>query len=189
MAKQFLWRLNQVRHLSPREARLLLQAVIILPLTTLALRLFGYRRLHTFLAGTTPTSPDPSNDEVDVITEALGIARLVGAASVSLLPTTCLSRSLALWWLLRRQGITSDLCIGVAKDGGEFAAHAWVEVEGTVINDSPESIGRFTAFNAAIAPPGTESYDWGDWRLTLDQRAINLPISAKQNKRFHLDFR
>jgi len=117
-------RLEQVRRLSPREAWLLLQAAIMLP-----------------LAGLTPTSLASSNDDPDVRTRALGTARLVGgAASVSPLPTTCLSRSLTLWWILRRQGIASELRIGVSKDDGEFAAHAWVELDGIPINNTPETL-------------------------------------------------
>jgi hypothetical protein len=55
----------------------------------------------------------------------------------------CLPRALAAHGMLRRRGIASRLCLGVARDKHDLAAHAWVEVgENTIVSD-PE-IGRFT---------------------------------------------
>jgi hypothetical protein len=57
--------------------------------------------------------------------------------------TTCLPRALAAGSLLARYGYDSTLRIGVARDDGEFAAHAWVERDGVVtIGDLPD-LGRF----------------------------------------------
>jgi hypothetical protein len=40
----------------------------------------------------------------------------------------CLPRALAAHAMLRRRGISSRLCLGVARAGGKLSAHAWVEV-------------------------------------------------------------
>lgn len=40
----------------------------------------------------------------------------------------CLPRALAAHAMLRRRGIASRLCLGVARDGNALAAHAWVEI-------------------------------------------------------------
>ena len=40
----------------------------------------------------------------------------------------CLPRALAAHAMLRRRGIASSLCLGVARSGGAFAAHARIEV-------------------------------------------------------------
>jgi hypothetical protein len=48
---------------------------------------------------------------------------------------TCLQQSLALWWLLRRQGIVAELQLGVKKNLTEFSSHAWVELGDCVVND------------------------------------------------------
>lgn len=45
----------------------------------------------------------------------------------------CLPRALAAQAMLRRRGIASRLCLGVARDKGELAAHAWIECGGAVI--------------------------------------------------------
>jgi hypothetical protein len=40
----------------------------------------------------------------------------------------CLPRALAAQAMLRRRGIVSRLCLGVAREGEAFAAHAWIEI-------------------------------------------------------------
>ena len=47
----------------------------------------------------------------------------------------CLQRSAATACLLRQFGIAADLVIGAQQL--PFKAHAWVEVEGRVVNDKP----------------------------------------------------
>src|SRR6185437_10247581 len=47
----------------------------------------------------------------------------------------CLQRSAALTCLLRRHGVPAQLVIGAQQV--PFKAHAWVEVDGIVVNDKP----------------------------------------------------
>ena len=47
----------------------------------------------------------------------------------------CLQRSAATVWLLRRHGIPAHMVIGAQQL--PFKAHAWVEVDGRVVNDKP----------------------------------------------------
>lgn len=47
----------------------------------------------------------------------------------------CLQRSAVAACLLKRYGIKADLVIGVRQM--PFKAHAWVEVDGQVVNDRP----------------------------------------------------
>jgi hypothetical protein len=55
----------------------------------------------------------------------------------------CLPASLALSCALRRQGVDARVCFGVQKF--PFAAHAWVEANGRILNDSAEHVARFRA--------------------------------------------
>ena len=47
----------------------------------------------------------------------------------------CLQRSAATTFLLKQNGISAQLFIGAQKI--PFRAHAWVEVDGRVVNDKP----------------------------------------------------
>ena len=50
-------------------------------------------------------------------------------------PVLCLQRSAATVCLLRRAGVSAELVIGAQQM--PFRAHAWVEVQGRVVNDKP----------------------------------------------------
>jgi len=53
--------------------------------------------------------------------------------------------------LRRRRGIASRLCLGVARDGGEVAARAWVEIgkDKVVGGAGTERFTRLAAFGHA----------------------------------------
>jgi hypothetical protein len=71
--------------------------------------------------------------------------------------------------LLRRQGIDSGLHLGVRKDSGPFEAHAWVEIDGVVVNDSEDVRIRYAAFANPISPgagPGHGVGSHGDTACT-----------------------
>ena len=57
----------------------------------------------------------------------------------------CLEQSLALYFVLRRQGVPVAYCQGVQAQ--PFQAHAWVEYEGEPVNDIPERVRRFARFH------------------------------------------
>src|SRR5436190_621169 len=64
----------------------------------------------------------------------------------------CLARALAAQSMLRRRGISSRICLGVAGDGEALAAHAWVEVGGAVVVGGAKA-SRFTRL-ATLAGEG-----------------------------------
>ncbi len=62
--------------------------------------------------------------------------------------TTCLDRAVALFRMLRAEGLEAELRIGVRTEEGALAAHAWVEHHGAVLLD--EEASRFVAFDAPV---------------------------------------
>ena len=80
---------------------------------------------------------------------AVRLARLVeSAARHHLRPMTCLTRSLALQALLRRQGIEADLRIGVRREDGLLRAHAWVEHAGVPVGEREDVDRTFLPLGA-----------------------------------------
>jgi hypothetical protein len=150
------WRVWQ---LSPAERRLLTQALTLLPLTALALRVVGLGRSQGALARLARVGEFPAGTgAAGLILQGRATARLVEvAARRGPYRASCLPRSLTLWWLLRRRGIDSDLRIGVHKETGRLEAHAWVELRGVVLNDGDNVRERFAAFDRAIRPAGGET--------------------------------
>lgn len=147
-------RLDQWRGLAPWERRLLLRLVLLLPLIGASLRLLGFKGSRDLLAWLSRPSrwQSPAHPQATTVETAHRIARLVGIAAYhGPYRATCLRRSLALWWLLRRRGIPADLRIGVRKDGGELQAHAWVEHNGQALNDVQGSAIAYAAFSPIAA--------------------------------------
>jgi len=67
----------------------------------------------------------------------------------------CLERSLALWWLLARDGISAEMRIGVRKLGRGIEAHAWVEVQGHPL-DTAKIDQTYAPFPSPLLDAATE---------------------------------
>ena len=150
------WR--KLQHLSWSEWASLAQALAMLPLTRLALWLIGFRRWQSILARIAPIAENSAaNRTTNSVRQARIAARMVRiAAWYGPFRATCLTESLTLRWLLRRQGIESDLRIGVRTEASRLEAHAWVEYCGLVLNDKDDVHQRFVAFDRALVPLDVE---------------------------------
>jgi hypothetical protein len=131
----------------PRPAKaLLLRVLLLLPLLTVSLRITGFGATRRFLQKF--IDPAKDNSPVTAVEPRVALtARMVQAAARNFpIPSTCLERSLALWWLLARQGIATQFRIGVRKDIEKFEAHAWVEYHGVAIGEPATPHLHYSAF-------------------------------------------
>ena len=145
----------KLRSLKPVGRWMLIETAILLPLTALAVHLFGLRLIHSgmnWLAQRSPrkTPQDPQR-HLRKTRHLISYLRRNGPFRGN-----CLSRSLVLWYLLQRVGIQSDLQIGVCTEKGQFSAHAWVEFQGHPLNAQEGVRDTYAAFDEAIQPRG----DW-----------------------------
>lgn len=132
--------------------------MILLPLAAIALRLTGLRRSQRMFSCFFLNSVRETERAEATLARALHISRLVGVAvRHGGCRANCLQRSLALWWLLGRKGIYSELRIGTRKEAGLLTAHAWIETEGVVLNDSSDVRCRYEPFDREISPQFTGS--------------------------------
>jgi len=145
------WR--RFRRRPPEDRALILRAALFLPLTEIGLRLAGFRRWKALLekfAGVKRRSRPWTPEELRAT--ALGVARAVRSAELhGPADPNCLERSLTLWWLLRRNGVESELHIGARKEGTRFEAHAWIELGGSILNDAAEVHRHYARFDAPLA--------------------------------------
>ncbi len=123
--------------LEPHRRRRLLTAMTAALFVRFSIRLRGYRRTRELLARWRAGSAQPPEAEEQ--------ARIVAVDSWAIRTTgeqfqgaTCLVRSLALWWLLARRGIDSEIRFGVQKVDTELEAHAWLEWQGRPLTDSDD---------------------------------------------------
>jgi hypothetical protein len=109
-------------------ALLVLQAYWTLMLFEYILAVGNFAAIHETLHS---LSPGNFVDEV-----ASKICRAVDIACICYCkPVLCLQRSAATTYLLKKHGFPATLVLGAQHS--PFKAHAWVEVEGRVVNDKP----------------------------------------------------
>lgn len=132
------------------ERRLFVQALVLLPLVAASLKFLRFKRTQIALSEQIPVA-DRSLTAEDRRSIVVKTTQQVRWATQYCQPwANCLKKSLVLWVLLRRQGIASDLRIGVRLEEGNFEAHAWVEGDGFVLNDAPDVRQRFAMFDRVI---------------------------------------
>jgi hypothetical protein len=110
---------------------LVLQAFVSLFRHDLFLWRHDFAALHTktHLFPVAPRRPEPG--DIEKITQSVAYACIWYAKKV-----LCLQRSSVAVALLRRYGIHAEMVIGAQRL--PLKAHAWVEVNGRVVNDKPE---------------------------------------------------
>ncbi|MBN3789099.1 lasso peptide biosynthesis B2 protein [Burkholderia sp. Ac-20353] len=100
---------------------------------TVMIKLGGFRRIVSIRKGV-PSMVSGSMDVDGAVQAAMGNLNRVFACDVS--GNRCLTYSLALALLLRRKIPNVTLVVGVRTR--PFFSHAWVEVDGTVVNDAAD---------------------------------------------------
>jgi hypothetical protein len=153
-----MWeRLQRFKSLDPATRRLFLHAWILLRLISISLAIRGFRGTQSALQRFLPAlnkahriAAGPKSSEVHRTVRMVRVAARYGIGS-----PTCLEKSLALWWLLARQGISAALRIGTRMNNGVFEAHAWVERGGAIVDDQQEPHFQYAAFEGSFSalPP------------------------------------
>jgi len=101
--------------------------------------LFGFRRIHAQMARHSPRRGQGESAGATEIEQR--VAKAVSLASCFYWrPVPCLQRSVAAARLLRKNEVPAELVIGFRPI--PFFSHAWVEVQGRVVNDSQEYARR-----------------------------------------------
>jgi Transglutaminase-like superfamily len=148
--------LRRFRMLEPRARGLFLRAAVLLPWISLSLRLRGFRATQLSLQkrlSRTLTAISVQSSGEQAQSTALTARMVRSAAHRTWGSSACLEQSLALWWLLGRQGIASSVRIGTRKSAEKFQAHAWVECDGVALNEPEEAHKHYAAFGEEFPIP------------------------------------
>jgi hypothetical protein len=125
-----------------RRLWLVLRALGELACFDLVYAVRGFRGVHRPLVGYSA-----AHIRHDVaITDAVCVA-VATASCFYWKPVLCLQRSVCAVRMLRRYGVPARLVIGYRPV--PFLSHAWVEVDGRVVNDSPAYQQRLRVLHAA----------------------------------------
>jgi hypothetical protein len=118
---------------------------------SLGFRVFGVPRTQALLrrwalAGKTPfLPPDRERGILGARRAQLIVKRLTGVAG------NCLVRSLTLWAILLRRGVSTNLRVGFRKRDGRIQGHAWVEFGDAPINEDINETKTFVPYSEPAA--------------------------------------
>lgn len=143
---------------SSPNRRFILYLLFLIPLTTLRLRIYGFKRLYLKIARRTFLfDASLSSVRTKVIAEEIADAVCTANRRHSFYQADCMVESLVLWRLLRRRGLSANFCLGVRTATGSFESHAWVECEGIVLNDIPSVNQIYDPLDLASITPGIQT--------------------------------
>jgi hypothetical protein len=92
----------------------------------------------------------PGLSEWSASGDAARIVRI--AATHGPVHATCLPRAVVLWALLRHEGLSPEVKLGVRRGEHRVEAHAWVEVNGCSLDDGELPFIPLRAVSAALDP-------------------------------------
>jgi hypothetical protein len=110
---------------------LLLRSYALLIKIDLIMQFRSLQSIHSLLRSRTPAlGPSNALSDVETICHAINLSCVF-----YMKPVLCLQRSAATALLLRRYGWKAEMVIGAQML--PFKSHAWVELDGRVVNDKP----------------------------------------------------
>ena len=120
---------------SVRDIAIAVETFFALAWVRLALRLVPHRVLRGVLARAAGNADRGEAAKIGAVFQR--VARNTPLAH------TCMHRALALQRVLARRGISATLRIGLGRRPQLFPGHAWLEVDGTIVNDDPSVVARY----------------------------------------------
>ena len=138
--------ISKFKRLTPARRRLWLSAAGALLLVRVGLRLLPYSRVNELIERRAARERLRAAGSQAPIVSVDDIVWAIHSAAARLPRTTCLPRALAGRYLLLRAGLPAEVRFGVTKDGGVFAAHAWLESRDRIL------IGGETAMEYSPMP-------------------------------------
>lgn len=142
---------QRYRALDGESQRLFWRAAVLLPWIRVSLRVRGYNPTFAALQSRAASRGESLGGAKEQVQKTNRMVR--SAVRHSVFGVTCLEESLGLWYLLQKQGICSQLRIGVRKAGSKFEAHAWVEYGGEAVNQPEAAHLHYAAFAKEFSEP------------------------------------
>lgn len=134
--------------MDPADRRMLIEASALPCGIWLAFRLIGVPRTQALLRRwarpAKGNTPSPS-DRQSLVRRARRAQRIIKRASG--IGGNCLVRSLTLWTILSRRGVPTELRVGFRKRDGRIDGHAWLEHDGSPINETLDETLTYVAYD------------------------------------------
>ena len=138
-------RLIQLARLPRADRALLLEAVAIVTVAQVLIRVLRFSRLAPRLG--THMAESPATQDREMLGRARRIRWAIGSAARHLpWKPVCLPQALTAQWMLRRRGIPSTLYLGI-DPSDSYEAHAWVRAGRIIVTGGPRQ-NRFAVVSS-----------------------------------------
>ncbi len=140
--------LRHFRWLNHSDKIHFLGLALLVPIIKIFLHVFGFKKVAVFFKHTARTRAKNTADlgKVKRYDDLLNFFYRFYPVKAMCLPV-----SLAFWWLLKRDGIETDLHFGMRKDDDKnFRAHAWIEHLGVPLRADAGVREKYAVFNESI---------------------------------------
>ena len=118
-----------------------MRAAVLIPLCAAAIRIVGLPPLlHVIAAIAARAQRTATAPRADMVLSVRAVDRACGYGPKG----ACLTRSVALMYLLARRGRLTELKIGAHRTTAGLAAHAWIEADGLALNDPANLRAAYT---------------------------------------------
>lgn len=131
---------RNILNLNAADRALLLEAVVLLVLVRVGVRLASFPALRRRVEARAPGAPRSVSE----------IAWAVTAAARRMRGTTCLVEALTAYGMLRRHGHNPAFKLGVREGSRReavIAAHAWVECDGVIVAGTVDTIADYAVLS------------------------------------------
>lgn len=139
------------RGLAPDDRHAFWRAAALVPTMHVVVRVIGFNRLQQRVLRVAPSTSRVTATDAQALRRC--VVNVNRVKRYSPLRGNCLSQSFALVWMLRREGLEPQLRLGVRIQDAKFDAHAWVEYDGRVLNDSQDVHTRFAPLVGKTGTP------------------------------------
>jgi hypothetical protein len=143
-------KLRSVRSLNAADRSTIVEALMLPIGISVGFRVLGVPRTQALLrrwalAGKSAILPADRDRAISDVRRAQRIVkRSTGVAG------NCLVRSLALWAILLRRGLSTDLRVGFRRRDGRIQGHAWVEYGDAPINEDINETRTFVPYSEPV---------------------------------------
>jgi hypothetical protein len=121
---------------------------LIVPLVELGIKTIKFKRTLAILKLFINRNPHSPENELKLVGRYTNYLHLYHRKFPFL--GKCLARSLTLWFLLKREGIETELKFGMKKENEKLLAHSWLEYDGKPLITKSEINEGYISFKESI---------------------------------------
>lgn len=131
-----------------RHKVIFLKIALIVPLVEIGVKTLKFKRTFNILRSLASRKSKHPENEQNLVYSHIDQAYIYHKQFFSF--GNCLARCLTIWFLLKREGIETEIKFGMKKETEKLLAHSWIEYEGQALIRKSEIDENYIPFSESI---------------------------------------